>query len=132
MPPRGPHLRVPPRSSFRSARMSALLFARIGSLDNAREAYSAPLPLIFSSVSKVGQHIFVSSNRLAPPPTLTASRTAAPGSNLLRFTHEIEQADRFRRREESRDHRAEGPDPVATGLKCLRGVQIRNVSHAPM
>jgi hypothetical protein len=58
--------------------MSALLFAKIGSLDNAREAYSG----------------------------------ATRRSSLVRLTHEREQADRFRRREESHDHRAEGPDPI--------------------
>ena len=80
--------------------MSALLFARIGYLDNACEPYLGATAINFGSVSKVGPS---NPGRIEDP---------ARRSNRLRLTHEIEQADRFRRREESHDHRAEGPDPI--------------------
>ena len=50
--------------------MSALLFAKIGSLDNAREAYSGATAFNFQLSLEGRPHDLRSSNRLAPPPTL--------------------------------------------------------------
>jgi hypothetical protein len=80
--------------------MSALLFAKIGSLDNAREAYSGATAFNFQ-LSLEGR-----------PSNPCRIEDPARRSSLVRLTHEREQADRFRRREESHDHRAEGPDPI--------------------
>jgi hypothetical protein len=80
-----PHLQVPQRLPPGARRDIAItLVSRIW----------APALLIFGSVSKAGERNPRFVKPLGAASILAASTTAAWRSNLLRLTHEIEQADR--------------------------------------